>query len=1015
MNYQSLFYKGLSLAIKPATKILWQKVVIGEEIVQRSERLKTSLLPVLQEAADNLAQTIEQVGEEVEIDQITTYIVSTEVENILKQVFCASILEMQSKSLTLIQQEFTQLFALHTGIAVEKLEDTATFVFQALLDGCQKTFDEAIDLGLIAPLSAKQNLYHRDLKSHLDEIERTLALLTLSQQPDIEAIFKFLAEYRRQLVDLHGKLTPPFFDAEKEVPIEAIYIAPHFQDLANKERQTRHPKHFDTTEISHRAVITGDPGAGKTAYGYKLIYDFASDPPFKTINERKVTPILVVLRDFAAYKQQHNCSILRFIETILESKYQLTPPDNAIEYLLLNGHLIVIFDGLDELLEPKARREVRDNIQLFCNRYASTPVLVTSRIVGYTEAPLDKTKFTAYELAEFDDIQVREYVTKWFSLNKQLDEATRNKRIKKFLEESRELRDLRSNPLMLALMCNVYKTEGFIPRSRAELYDKCTNMLLFHLDKSIKQLELPRAIKRIESKIKNLMGYLANWIYGDSDLEKGITEQKLVNKAANFLCPKHVNEIDEAKAIAKDFFQFCRARAWIFTGAGIDRKYGEELYCFTHRTFLEYFVAYDYARTHSSLSEFLNEIIKLLQRGNNLLVCQIAVQIKNRQQPDTEDDILFYLLEAIEQKKYSAGSLDIFRFTLNCLEFMVPSYDAIARIVERVLNLVIKGKLEDSHSEPANVRYERASAMVSSALDSLTKVHYENHDNIYSCLKKQLTARIQKLNITEVNTCLEISSYLTYRYGTNYSLNQHFQNVFEQQASSSPIIGFHALYSGVIDLKEFVELHGVESCFYEQRNSFSPFQSYESIVFNLLERYLNNVPLSELKDVSDTLHELSYLGNYLTQQSFPLKFNPNAIHRSDADFLLGNYRLGGEEGNQCFAKAVQLYPDALFAAFIIFAVILDWEIYEETECGDKIYLQEDNRIFQDILNHELPFFAYTRHLLVSRYVGKDKYLQEIEAELVKCNFNTQQRDIVWSWINSEIDLFGFASHMELLF
>ena len=55
--------------------------------------------------------------------------------------------------------------------------------------------------------------------------------------------------------------------------------------------------------------------------------------------------------------------------------------------------------------------------------------------------------------------------------------------------ESRELRDLRSNPLILALMCNVYKTEGFIPRSRAELYDNCTNMLLFRLDKSIKQLE----------------------------------------------------------------------------------------------------------------------------------------------------------------------------------------------------------------------------------------------------------------------------------------------------------------------------------------------------------------------------------------------------------------------------------------------------------------------------------------------------------------------------------------------
>ena len=158
------------------------------------------------------------------------------------------------------------------------------------------------------------------------------------------------------------------------------------------DRQPRKQKYVDVVEISHRAVITGDPGAGKTTYGYKLICDYARNPPLKTIGDRLVTPILVVLRDFAVYKQQHNCSILRFIEMTLESKYQLSPPTDAVEYLLLNGHLMVIFDGLDELLEPQDRRNIRNSIHLFCNRYASTPALATFRIVGYSEAPLDKDK-----------------------------------------------------------------------------------------------------------------------------------------------------------------------------------------------------------------------------------------------------------------------------------------------------------------------------------------------------------------------------------------------------------------------------------------------------------------------------------------------------------------------------------------------------------------------------------------------------------------------------------------------
>jgi hypothetical protein len=39
--------------------------------------------------------------------------------------------------------------------------------------------------------------------------------------------------------------------------------------------------------------------------------------------------------------------------------------------------------------------------------------------------------------------------------------------------------DLRANPLLLSLMCILYRGEGSLPRNRAEVYEQCAN-LLFH-------------------------------------------------------------------------------------------------------------------------------------------------------------------------------------------------------------------------------------------------------------------------------------------------------------------------------------------------------------------------------------------------------------------------------------------------------------------------------------------------------------------------------------------------------
>jgi predicted NACHT family NTPase len=108
-------------------------------------------------------------------------------------------------------------------------------------------------------------------------------------------------------------------------------------------------------------------------------------------------PFLVTLREFAA-KDPPESSVVGFIENALEALYQCSPPPGLVELLLLTGRAVVLFDGLDELLDTTRRRDVTDRVERFCSEYPHAPVLVTSRLIGYDQARLDDTQFTCYRV-----------------------------------------------------------------------------------------------------------------------------------------------------------------------------------------------------------------------------------------------------------------------------------------------------------------------------------------------------------------------------------------------------------------------------------------------------------------------------------------------------------------------------------------------------------------------------------------------------------------------------------------
>src|SRR5262249_47815019 len=153
-----------------------------------------------------------------------------------------------------------------------------------------------------------------------------------------------------------------------------------------------------------------------------------------------------------ASQAENELSILKYIERRIEAHYQCAPPQGAVESALLSGQALVIFDGLDELVDTYQRREVTNRVELFASRYPLVRILVTSRKIGYSQAQLDEAIFWDYEISGFQHSQIESYVSQWFRHIELLEQEESQRIGRAFITESEVVPDLRTNPLMLSLL-----------------------------------------------------------------------------------------------------------------------------------------------------------------------------------------------------------------------------------------------------------------------------------------------------------------------------------------------------------------------------------------------------------------------------------------------------------------------------------------------------------------------------------------------------------------------------------
>ena len=291
---------------------------------------------------------------------------------------------------------------------------------------------------------------------------------------------------------------------------------------------------FDALATGKPLVLLGDPGTGKSTLLNYLVWLLAR-PTSRIWTQRMGTwllPVPMVLRELRLRGVKNFSGLL---DTFLD--HSMSQPLRDGEYLhqaLADGKAFILLDGIDEIGDLSVRKGLREAVFDGFARHPDCRWLLSSRIVGYDEAPFERRPepqdhlsssrgllhedyraklfrpedremleprelrettgrvrglddgpvMTRY-IAPFDDRRIEAFARNWYLQREAA--ATRAGADAMHLVRAVHADDailrLARTPNLLTMMALIHRVEATLPHGRALLYDRIAEAYLESIDR----------------------------------------------------------------------------------------------------------------------------------------------------------------------------------------------------------------------------------------------------------------------------------------------------------------------------------------------------------------------------------------------------------------------------------------------------------------------------------------------------------------------------------------------------
>ncbi|HKV39913.1 MAG TPA: hypothetical protein VJX67_11925, partial [Blastocatellia bacterium] len=265
----------------------------------------------------------------------------------------------------------------------------------------------------------------------------------------------------------------------------------------------------------------------------------------------------------------------------------------------------LMFDGLDEVGGKEERARLLADVIGPLLRGTKGRTLLTSRIVGYDEAPIEEVSRTyygrvpapgvlelvprlpvrRYYVAPFNPDDTNKFIVKWYSAREPDPELRREGIISlsSVIAQNNRIGRLASNPSLLTMIALIHRVTAHLPSGRVKLYDKIVEAYL-------ETIQTYRKLGRYSASLDQMKRWLSwvGWNMQGKRESENEDSTLLVSRQVllKWLAEVIGRERDGAEEEAGEFLDFVKRRSGLLLERGPDE------FAFVHLTFQEYFAAF---------------------------------------------------------------------------------------------------------------------------------------------------------------------------------------------------------------------------------------------------------------------------------------------------------------------------------------------------------------------------------------------------------------------------------------